>query len=138
RQRGRDDRLVERREQQRQHQARVDREHAPDRVVVARWLVREARAQTGHSTGWGAGARCKRLSRIATAVGGPPRTWSGVIVSDSRITPKTAARKNCRFANSDARDGPTRSMAVNQSTFVITSGPATANANTTHTRQPVG
>ena len=48
----------------------------------------------------------------------------------------SAARKGCRFANSDARDGPTRSIAVNQSRFVSTSGPSTANANPIQTSAP--
>ena len=38
----------------------------------------------------------------------------------------TAARNGWRFAKSDARDGPTRSIAENQSRFVTTSGPMTA------------
>ena len=32
--------------------------------------------------------------------------------------PKIAARNGCRFAKSAARDGPTRSIAVNQRMFV--------------------
>ena len=48
----------------------------------------------------------------------------------------SAARKGCKLANSDARDGPTRSIAVNQRTFVTTSGPSTAKTNPTHTSQP--
>ena len=45
RQRGRDDRLVERREQQRDHQARVDREDPADRVAVAGRRAGEALAE---------------------------------------------------------------------------------------------
>jgi hypothetical protein len=40
------------------------------------------------------------------------------------------------LAKTDARDGPTRSIAVNQSTFVNTSGPITAKANPTHASAP--
>src|SRR5436190_3987825 len=48
----------------------------------------------------------------------------------------TAARNGCRFAKSDAREGPTRSIAVNQSRFVTTSGPTTAKAKPTQTSAP--
>ena len=37
-----------------------------------------------------------------------------------------AAMNGWRFAKSVARDGPTRSIAVNQRMFVSTSGPSTA------------
>ena len=47
-----------------------------------------------------------------------------------------AARNGCRFAKSDARDGPTRSIAVNQRKFVVTSGPTTANAKPIQTSAP--
>ena len=40
------------------------------------------------------------------------------------------------FAKSDARDGPTRSIAVNQRMFVRNSGPTTANANPSQIAQP--
>ena len=39
----------------------------------------------------------------------------------------------CRFVNSVARAGPTRSSAVNHVTFVRKSGPTTANANAAQT-----
>ena len=39
------------------------------------------------------------------------------------------------FANSVARDGPTRWIAVNQSRFVRKSGPTIANARQTQTSQ---
>ena len=52
------------------------------------------------------------------------RLWS---VSESRSTiAKKTAKNGWRFPNSDARDGPTRSMAVNQRMFVRNSGPITA------------
>src|SRR4029079_16818387 len=107
RERGGDDSLDERRQQQRHHQPRVDREHAADRVLVARGRVCETRGDA-HSTGCGAGTspRWERLSRIATPIVAPPTSCSGAIVSERRITPKTAARKNCRFAKRDAREGP--------------------------------
>ena len=41
-------------------------------------------------------------------------------------TAKRTAKNGWRFANSDARDGPTRSIAVNQRMFVRKSGPITA------------
>ena len=46
------------------------------------------------------------------------------------------AKNGCMFPNSDARDGPTRSIAVNQRMFVRNSGPMTAYANPSQTFQP--
>jgi len=49
--------------------------------------------------------------------------WSD---SFSRIRAKKTAKNGCRFAKSDARDAPTRSIAVNHRMFVRKSGPTTA------------
>ena len=65
----------------------------------------------------------------------PPPTCEGqVSSSESSATAKIAARNGCRFATSVAREGPTRSIAVNQRKFVRTSGPRTAKANPAQTR----
>ena len=66
----------------------------------------------------------------------PPTICNAVIGSESSTSAMSAARNGCRLANSDAREGPTRSMAVNQSRFVRTSGPSTANAKPIHTSAP--
>ena len=66
----------------------------------------------------------------------PPTTWSTCRCSDRIRYAKTAATNGWMFANSVARDGPTRLIAVNQSTFVSASGPTIANARQTQTSQP--
>ena len=48
-----------------------------------------------------------------------------------------AAKNGWRLAKTDARDGPTRSIAVNQSRFVSTSGPSTANAKPIQASAPM-
>ena len=63
---------------------------------------------------------------MPAAISRPPANWSRVRLSCSKSSAMTAARNGWRFANSEAREGPTRSIAVNQSRFVITSGPITA------------
>ena len=47
-----------------------------------------------------------------------------------------AAKNGCRLAKTEARAGPTRSIAVNQSRFVSTSGPTTAKAKPTQASAP--
>ena len=56
----------------------------------------------------------------------PPPISSAWSVSESRTSAKKTAKKGWRFPNSAARDGPTRSIAVNQRMFVRNSGPITA------------
>src|SRR5262245_45515386 len=58
------------------------------------------------------------------------------MLSSSSMSATTAARNGWRLAKSDARDGPTRSIAVNQRRFVRTSGPMTAKAKPIHTNAP--
>ena len=119
RQRGRDDRLVERREQQRDHQARVDREDAPDREAVARRGAREPFADRRHAaTGAAVDRPVLRESRIPAAIVMPPRSGASSSISERISTEKKAARKGCRLAKSEAREGPTRLIALNQSRFV--------------------
>ena len=48
-----------------------------------------------------------------------------------------AAKNGWRLAKTEARAGPTRSMAVNQSRFVSTSGPSTANAKPIQASAPM-
>src|ERR1700746_4010386 len=74
-----------------------------------------------------AGRLCQiRSSAMPTKMRTPPMISSGCSVSDRRTSAKNTAKKGCRFPNNDARDGPTRSMAVNQRMFVRKSGPMTA------------
>ena len=53
-------------------------------------------------------------ARIAT----PPTISQRVRCSPRSSSAKRTAKNGCRFANSDARDGPTRPIAVNQRMFV--------------------
>src|SRR4249919_1617108 len=48
-----------------------------------------------------------------------------------------AARNGWRLAKIEAREGPTRSIAVNQRRFVSTSGPTTANAKPAQASHPM-
>ena len=139
-QRRRDDRLVERGEQQRDHQPRVDREDAADRVGGSR----AASARVGRE-------RSLRVTRLTSfnrqaARRRPPGRGRARSPQGSRrrrrppsgqVLPEEDEREHdgedgCRFAKSDARDGPTRSIAVNQRMFVRNSGPITAKAKPTH------
>jgi len=54
----------------------------------------------------------------------PPSTWIHVIVSESSTSAMTAAMNGCRLPIRVARDGPTRSTALNQRMFASTSGPS--------------
>jgi len=56
----------------------------------------------------------------------PPTSSHFVSVSPRRTSAKTTPKSGCRFEKSDARDGPTFEMAVNQRMFVRKSGPMTA------------
>ena len=66
--------------------------------------------------------------RIPQAIAIPPTTWSPESGSERISREKTAARNGCRFAKTEARDGPTRLIPPNQSRFATTSGPTMANA----------
>src|SRR6266496_6809006 len=96
RQRGRDDRLSERREQQRHHQARVDREDAPDREGVAGRRPGESLAK-GQRLSCGTSAGSWRERTIPAAIKTPPATCNGVIDSDRIRSAKIAPRKGWRF-----------------------------------------
>ena len=115
RQRGRDDRLVERREQQRHHQPRVDREDPADREVGSRAAVRARRSRRRHSTGhrpqpWrldGDAALARARARSRPRSRAPPAICPAVEMLARGAGARRATAKNgCRFANSDARDGP--------------------------------
>src|SRR5205085_9276192 len=129
RQRGGDDGLVERREQERDHKPRVYDEDPADREPVARRLAGEAGAEARDHAGSAAGRVLLRHIRgraIPTAMKTAPSTCSAVSGSERMISANTAPMNGCTFANSVAREGPTRSIAVNQSTLVITRGPSSA------------
>src|SRR5439155_5587906 len=130
---GCDDRLVERSEQQHDHQRRVDGEDPADREPVAGGLSRQPFAKPlphwAASTGTGA----LRASMIPAAIATPPAIWRPLSDSESSQTAKRAPMNGCRLANSVACEGPTRSSAVYQSTFVSTSGPSTAKASRSQT-----
>src|SRR5207247_4653552 len=117
--------LVERREQQRHHQACVDRQHAPDRVVVA-WRLAPEGLPEAHSAVTATGQRRRRSSAIADAIPIAPTTSHRFSVSDSSTSANTTEMKGCRFVKRFAREGPTRSIAVYQSRFVRNSGPTIA------------
>src|SRR5205085_248471 len=105
RQRGRDDRLVERREEERHHQPRVDGEDAAFREPVALRLRREPgpQARPHRAAAFVADTRCSsttstargrcpsRLSRMPTPIATPPTIWSGVIRSERIASAKIAA-----------------------------------------------
>ena len=67
-----------------------------------------------------------RGSAMPVAIATPPRTCITPIGSERTMSATRAPMNGCRFAKSVAREGPTRSMAVNQSTFVVTRGPSSA------------
>jgi hypothetical protein len=77
--------------------------------------------------------RRTRSSAIPAAIANPPMTCQRVRCSSRMSSANTTAKNGCRFATSDARDGPTRSMAVNHRMFVRNSGPTTAYPNASHT-----
>ena len=68
--------------------------------------------------------------------GAPPASSTRESVSESSTTAIAAARNGWRLAARVARAGPMRSSARNQSSFVTTSGPSTANAKSSQTVQP--
>src|SRR5829696_6627252 len=137
RQRRRDDRLIEGGEQQRHHQARVDREDSADRIAVSRRGSGEAFAERRHAaTASAVVRRALRESRIPPAIASPPTIWIRVMDSDRIRSEKNAARKGCRFANTEARDGPTRLIAPNQSRFASTSGPMIAKTRASQITAP--
>ena len=86
--------------------------------------------------GCGREARLLRAARIPTAIRRPPASSTGESVSESSATAIAAARNGWRLAARVARAGPIRSSARNQSSFVTTSGPSTANAKSSQTVQP--
>src|SRR5690348_9149851 len=72
----------------------------------------------------------------AERMSAPPTTSQRVRCSPRSTIANTTPSAGCRFEKSDARDGPTREIAVNQRMFVRNSGPTTANANPAHTSAP--
>ena len=81
---------------------------------------------SGHRAPRLAARRESRSKAIPAKIRTPPAISSGCSDSESRISAKRTAKNGWRFAKSDARDAPTRSIAVNQRMFVRKSGPTTA------------
>jgi hypothetical protein len=72
------------------------------------------------------GFRQKRSQAIPAKISKPPAISSAWSDSLSRISAKKTAKNGCRLVKSEARDAPTRSIAVNHRMFVRKSGPTTA------------
>src|SRR5437763_4427527 len=72
------------------------------------------------------GRRHTRSYAIPAKMRTPPAISSVCRLSPSSTSAKKTAKNGCRFPNSAAREGPTRSIAVNQRMFVRKSGPTTA------------
>ena len=135
RQRGRDDRLVERREQQRHHQPGVDREDPPDRELVAGWLAASRSRRSSRSPGHEPPAGSRRESTMPAAISDAAADLQRRDRLGEDQQGEDRAEERLQVRVSEARDGPTRSIELNQSRLVKPSGPSTAKTKATQTRR---